>query len=305
MPSIDPKVAVLNLMFGVTPERRHDIERLWRKYNPQVIIAPDTCRIALNVTKDRIAFSMKTIDVFWLIGFSGWHAIECYSPHVVCSYCQNQPITALIRDDEKLADVERDYKERRKSVESLISATNSHDISWPPDLPRPSADRDAMEDLQYKTAYDLTCLALGFALFHEFHHVMLDLDGQRPDDRKEEEMKCDVWAREFMTAKLATYAIEKGHSYQEVLRERSMGFALMVLILHDITPVWGHGGNQEYFSLADRLSAILSNTSLPDDDHFWIFTSSLLISVYRQKHIPVCFDPMSPRALTDTLLSNL
>lgn len=305
MQSIDPKTTVLKLMLGVTPERRYDIERLWKKYNPRVNIVPDASGIALKTTKDRIEFSLKTRDVFWLIGFSGWFAIECYSPHVLCSYCQNQTIAALIRDDEELADVERDYKERCKAAESLIGATNSHNIPWPPDLPRPSAGRDAFEDLQYKAAYDLTCVALAFALFHEFHHVMLEVDGQRPENRKEEEMKCDVWAREFMTAKLATYAKEKGHSYQGVLRIRSMGFALMGLILHEITPTLGHGGSKEYFPLRDRLSAIFANTALPDDDRFWVFASSLLLGVYRQKHIPFCLDPMSPRALTDTLLAGL
>jgi hypothetical protein len=58
---------------------------------------------------------------------------------------------------------------------------------------------------------------------------MLDPDGRRHDDLREEEMACDVWAREFMTVKLAAYAQDHAHRYREVLRKRLMGFALAAL----------------------------------------------------------------------------
>lgn len=40
-------------------------------------------------------------------------------------------------------------------------------------------------------------MATAFAFFHEFRHVMLDFDRTRPHDRREEELQCDVWVREF------------------------------------------------------------------------------------------------------------
>ena len=49
------------------------------------MLAPDATRVTLNADRDRIAFDAKTMDVFWLIGFAGWKAIECYSPLVVVS----------------------------------------------------------------------------------------------------------------------------------------------------------------------------------------------------------------------------
>ena len=186
------------------------------------------------------------MDVFWLIGFGGWNAIECYSPHVVWSAASGQTVADLIRADQGLDDVERAYKERRGAAQTLIDAPDLDSAPWPPDLPRPSADRDALNDPQYRGAFDLTCLAVAFTLFHEFRHVMLDRVKARHDDRREEELACDVWAREFMTANLASYAEAHGHSFQDVLQKRSMGFALAALILHEITPVWDHGGNQEW-----------------------------------------------------------
>ena len=303
--SDDPREAVMELLLGVAPERRAEIEYLWEKYYPRVEICNNACGVTLNATRERIAFDPKTIDVFWLIGFSGWCAIECYSSHIICSSVTKQEIEKLLREDCKLQAIERDYKERRAAVHSLINARDALDIRWPPDLPRPSADRNALEDAQYKASYDLTLLAIAFALFHEFRHVMLDADRKRPADRREEELACDVWAREFMTAKAAVYAEQHGHSHTEVLRKRSMGFALAALVLHDITPVLDHGGNRQYFSLADRLTAILCNTALPDHDPFWVFTASLLLGVFRQRGAAMNLVAISPRALSESLVTQL
>lgn len=134
---------------------------------------------------------------------------------------------------------------------------------------------------------------------------MLDADGKRPTDRREEEMACDVWAREFMTVKIGEYVKKSGASYEKILRKRSMGFALASLILHDITPVLDHGGTTEYFSLSDRMKAILGNTALPDDDRFWIFTASLLLGVFRQKGTSFDTAVRSPKKLSEYLVNQI
>lgn len=296
------KDAVIELFKGVMPERNEEIEDLWNKYDPNIFVVDDARSITLNSTRERIKFNPKMMDIFWLIGFSGWRAIECYSPYVLCSSSMGQTVADLIQDDKKLIEIERDYKERRATIKSLINAISIDDIRWPPDLPRPSANRAALESLQYKAAYDLTLFAVAFTLLHEFHHVMLDIDGQRPNDQREEELLCDVWAREMMTVKLEQYSKRHGHSYHEVLRKRSMGLALAALILHDITPECGHSGNCDYFPLQVRLKALLSNTPLPENDGFWVFTSSLLIGVYRQQQRPISFPPENPRTLTNNLI---
>jgi hypothetical protein len=84
-----------------------------------------------------------------------------------------------------------------------------------------------------------------------------------------------------------------------------MGLALAALILHEITPVWDHGGNRQYFSVADRLRALLENTPLPRNDHFWILAASLLIGIFRQKNIPIDAPAMSAAELAAYLLERL
>lgn len=300
-----PREIVIAHMIEAVPERCDEILALWERYDPEVIIVQDAKHITLNATKDRIKFDAKTMDVFWLIGFSGWRAIECYSPHVIVSAVSGQTIKTIIQDDEGLAEVELAYKERCAAAQTLIDAADPATAPWPPDLPRPNASRDATSDPEYKATFDLTCLAVAFTLFHEFRHVMLDRDDQNPQDLREEELACDVWARQFMTAKLAVYAQDHGHDYLEVLRKRSMGFAFAALILHEITPVWDHGGNAAYFSVATRLHAILDNTRLPDDDYFWVLAASLLIGMFRQRGQAITAQPMHACPLTKNLLAEL
>ncbi len=300
-----PEQVVISLMKGGVPERIAQLDTLWARYAPAVVLVDDTRRVTLKADKDRIEFDAKTMDVFWLIGFGGWKAIECYSPLVVLSAATGQAVANLIGEDKGLPDVERDYKERRAAAQTLIDVEDFTTAPWPPDLPRPCADRDGLGDPQYKAVFDLTCLAVAFTLFHEFRHVMLYRDNERPGDLREEERACDVWGREFMTAKLAEYAKAYGHDYHDVLRKRSMGLALAGLILHEITPVWEHGGNRQYFSVTDRLQALLKSTPLPRNDDFWVFTASLLIGIFRQKSIPIDAPAMSAADLTEHLLERL
>lgn len=296
---------ILALLRGTVPERAAEFEALWKRYNPKVILVSDARHVTLDANKERIRFDAKTMDVFWLLGFAGWKAIECYSPSVVVSALTGQTLSSVIGDDVGLADVERYYKERRAAAQALIDAADVELAPWPDDIPRPRADGGAFGDVQLKTAFDLTCLAVAFTFLHEFRHVMLDRDDQRPHDVREEEMACDVWAREFMTVKLAAYAAERGRDYAKVLRVRSMGLALSALIIHEITPSLYHGGSRTYFSTRDRLQAVLDNTQLPDDDHFWVFAASLLVGIHRQRGGVIDPPVMRPKALALHLLEAL
>ena len=208
---LQPTDIVIAVMKGAVPECVKELDDLWARYDPAVELVADAGQITLNACKDRIQFDAKTMEVFWLIGHSGWRAIESYSPHVVCSALSGQPVSAFFQDDRELDEIERAYKERLAAAQSLINASDEVAIHWPDDLPYPNANREAFNDLQYKVAFDLTTLAVAFTLFHEFRHVMLDADKERHNDLREEELACDVWAREFMMAKLAAYAKSHGH----------------------------------------------------------------------------------------------
>lgn len=302
--SISPKEMVIGLMIAAVPERADEIRALWGRYNPEVIIVDDRKGITLNATRERICFDAKTPKVFWVIGFNAWKAIECYAPAVIVSAASGRTVAEVLKGDDGLDDVERLYKERRATAQAMIETDRPDTVPWP-DLPHPVASRGELVNDQDKLAFDLTCSAVAFALFHEFRHVMLDRDGERHADRREEELACDVWARDFMTAKLAEYAADNARRFDEVLQRRAMGMAVAALFLHEVTPLWDHGGNQYYFSIATRLQTLLEGTALPPESHFWVHTASLLVGVFRQKHVSLDAPPLNPRALTSHLIAEL
>lgn len=298
--TLPPESIIQSLMKGAVPERANEIDALCSRYHPQVVVVGNRPGITLDATRERIEFAPKTVDVFWLIGFSGWRAIECYSPHVILSATYGKTLQELFDEDGELPEVERAYKERLTAARNLIEQRDSHATPWPDDLPRPVSIRDALDGDQFRATFDLVLIALAFAFFHEFRHVMLDFDKARPSERREEELQCDVWAREFMTAKLEGYALNHKHGYHEVLRKRSMGLALAALILHEITPK--HGINPHYFSIKTRLTTLLAETKLPDNDHFWRFVAALLVGIFRREHHAFAPPPMAARQLADHLL---
>ena len=280
----------INNMIGAAPERADEIQYLWNRYHPSVVVVNNK-KVTINANKSRIEIDIKTTEVFWLIGFCGWRAIETYMPDVIMASCTNQPIKQVIQNDDGINECERNYKERIKAVHDFIKKSCGDQLPWPPDIPKPSADRNELIDRQHQAAYDLVGSAVAFILFHEFYHVILDYDNKRPAELPEEELACDVWAREFLTANIAQYAESKNLSYQIVLKRRSMAFVIAALIIHEITPIWEHGGNSSYFSVAIRMKSIILDTRLPDDDDFWNFSAAVLIGMCRQKHIP--FDPLA------------
>ena len=134
---------------------------------------------------------------------------------------------------------------------------------------------------------------------------MFAAEGGRPKSLPEEEIACDVWARSFLTDKLAAYAELVDHDYESVLVKRSMGIALAAIIIRAITPAYAHWGAADYPPLGERIEALIGATSLPDASHFWIFTACLMVGAMRQDRVPLDLVPASPRELVEALIATL
>ena len=247
------RTIALDLLRGAIPERAGEISSLWSRYGHAVEVAPSTKGITMNADASRIKFDTKTIDFFWLLGFSVWRAIEVYSPALLLATATGMPLDQALGVDAERGQYEFDYKQRVASAQSLIAAEQTADISWPADVPEPTADRDGLRDDQHKAVFDLVALALAFALLHEFRHIMFYADNSAPSTLPEEEIACDTWAREFMTTGLAAYATAHGHSYAQVHQKRAMGIALAAVIIHAMTPT--HGALGQSAISADRRTA--------------------------------------------------
>lgn len=305
--TIEPsdQTIILHLLRGAVPERADDISRLWTQYGHAIDVAPSTKGVTMNADASRIQFDTKTIDLFWLYGFSAWHAIEVYAPALVLATVSGISLDRALQIDEARGPFEFDYKQRIASAQSLIAAEQTADIDWPADVPQPTADRDRLGDPQHMAAFDLVALALAFALLHEFQHVRYFADSSAPATLPEEEIACDTWARDFMTSGLAAYAKDKGHSYAQVHQKRAMGIALAAVTVHVMTPTHAHWGNRQYPPIAERLTAMISGHNLSAGSPFWGFTGCLLIALMRQENRPLDIVANSNHEMVEILLDRL
>lgn len=293
------------LICGAAPERASEIAILWDRYRPDIHIVPDGAGVIMNANRHRIQFDFKTLDALWLIGFSGWRALETYAPHVLIATDNQQSIENIIRADGELGPFELDYKHRLRLAQDLIASDGTTAVMWPPDIPRPTADRDSLNGVEVQVAFDLTCMAVAYVFLHELRHVMFDRDGHRPAVPAEEELACDVWARGMLLDKLAVYASKHGHKYDELLNKRAIAMALASLILHMITPDHARWGNNDYPPVGERVAALVKDVPLRSSAAFWVFTASVLIGVARESHQVIDIIPDSASQLVDLLIGRL
>ncbi|NOW44752.1 hypothetical protein FHW96_000898 [Novosphingobium sp. SG751A] len=299
------RTIILHLLRGAVPERADDISSLWSQYGHAVEVASSTKGVTMNADARRIQFDTKTIDFFWLLGFSAWRAVEVYMPALFMATSSRMPLSQALDLDEERGQYELDYKQRIASAQSLLAAEQTADISWPADIPEPTSDRESLGDAQHMTAFDLVAFALAFSLLHEFRHVMYCADNSAPSILPEEEIACDTYARDFMTSGLAAYAKKHGHDFAEVQQKRAMGIALAAVIIHAMTPTHAHWGNRQYPPIAERLTAMISGYSLPAGSSFWLFTACLLIALMRQENRPLDIVANSNQEMVEILLDRL
>lgn len=299
------RTIILHLLRGAVPERADEISALWSQYGHAVEVAPSTKGVTMNADARRIQVDTKTIDFFWLLGFSTWRAVEVYAPAVELATATGIPLNqALVIDDER-GQYEFDYKQRIACAQSLVAAEQTADISWPADIPKPTSDRESLGDVQHVAAFDLVALALAFSLLHEFRHVMYCADNSPPSTLPEEEIACDIYARDFMTSGLAAYAKQHGHKFADVHQKRAMGIALAAVIIHAMTPTHAHWGNRQYPPIVERLTAMIGGYSLPAGSCFWLFTACLLIALMRQDDRPLDIVANTTREMVEILLARL
>ena len=305
MNSLDSNALVQNLLRGAVPERADEIRALWEKYTPAIEAVPDKAGVTMETSPARIQFDSKTVHVFWLLAFSAWRSIETYSPAIILAMTAGATLDKALGADQELGLFEVEYRARWDAAQTMLDSRDTDTTGWPPDIPLPVADREHLKTEQEKAAFDLACLALAFTFLHEFRHVVFFEKKDQPSERPEEEIACDVWARGFLTEKLASYASKHAHQYGEVLLKRSMGMALGAFIVYAITPAHGHWGTADYPPIADRIQALIGGTKLPDESHFWLFASSLLVGIMRRNHRPLDVVPASSKALAEELIDRL
>ena len=56
-----------------------------------------------------------------------------------------------------------------------------------------------------RATIDLIKIATAYVFLHEIRHVIFQADGDRPPDPRDEELECDIFARNFLMERIPDY----------------------------------------------------------------------------------------------------
>lgn len=309
MTPIDPTEAAFALIRQSAPEQSTRLAGFRDRYAAVFHLVDSRPGIVLNANKDRVEYACKDMEVMWLLGFALWKSIELFAPTVLLPILTGMPAASALSLDEKLDEIERDYRERLAAVAALIRADASDAIAWPPDVPRPVASRTELSDPQAVLVFDLVVMATAVIFLHELKHMEFHakyVDGiPRPENLAEEELQCDVWARDWFMSGLAACAVENGWEYAAVCSKRAMAllFACEYLRLGDqhMRPLI----STDYPPLEARIAALWGAVNLPENDHFWVLSACVLFAEARRQGQRPALNRAAPKDIATRLMSLL
>ena len=289
------------LLVAATPERQNDIQGLWKRFNPEFWLKPDSKGIQLLSTGNQIHFSEKTLAAVWILGFVSWKIFTCYRTKFVLNLHYGKELDfRMFQTDKFRYERTQVIKEILSTVQKIINASFLCDVSWPPEVPYRQADKTGF-DLEQQATFDITIFATAYLLLHELKHVIFNKQGNTRPEPPEEENACDAFARNFLLDTVDKYAEIHGACYEKVLTKRAMGVALGAFIVFEMTPRCGRLGNANYPPICDRLECLMTTSEIDSNSYFWIWVGTLLLSIlFRFDH-----DPEIPTKAPDELCRHL
>ncbi len=281
-PPLDRTVIDL-LIDAAAPEQAAEWRLLCTAYQPSFHLLQDRKGITMQARGRRVEFDSKTLGWIWLLSFASWRAFRLHGPHLFLRWLSGRPIDSAMRAaDPGFAEAEADYEAVLYVIRDLFEVEElNEDDGWPAGIPRRQADKSGF-DIEQQAAFDLTMIATAYTLLHEVRHVMFNVDVDRPL-RREEEMACDAFARNFILDRVDAYAERSDELREEVFAKRAAGVALGAYILHEFTPAEGKAGDEDYPPVADRIEALIAGLPADDKNWFWDFASPLLIAVLKRR----------------------
>ncbi len=295
---LNRSMLVDTVILAAAPERKEDLQKLWAKCDPEVLIYPDESGIMLQAKGGRIEFSNRYMRATWLLGYCAWSALESYSPTLLFSSHVGLGVSDVLEQDDGFSDI-------RNRLEVLLDASRAIREGldfWPDHVPQPQVDQQGL-DPQQKVVFQITMIGTAYALLHEVGHLLSESADE--DDISEEEIKCDVFARSFLTDKIGKYAEASGQDYAAITSLRAMGIALGAFVLGETTPSDAYAGAIDYPPLLQRLRALLLGMPLPENDKFWIFGSALLITLARLHEMALVSLDGTPKQVLERILEDL
>lgn len=222
----------------------------------------------------------------WLFGYAGKQALHCYASLIVLLISLGT--TLDMNEVNKIQDqtAEDEYlKSILDAVKELSTTFHEDDFEWPLGIPEPENDRPS--DVEHAAVYNLTCMATAYVFLHELKHVIFSTEGNAPEDPKDEEYRCDQFAKDIMISKIEQYAASSGYPAEKARMKRMMGIALASAFILFATGKSRLAGSATHPPIHGRWPATVKDVNLPDDDWFWLYFSSLALALLKDHSITI------------------
>jgi len=295
------KEAVKRVVLASAPEIAADLKRFWDEYAPYCTLVDDRPGVTLDAGPCGIVrFSHRTMLQFWLLSFASWKALDAYMMILQLTKSADGHIRLRTADLDTVPgqpEANADYAEAIARIKHLNQLQDISAFPWPPSVPYPSA-ASSLASPPDRAAYDLACIATGFAFLHEMQHIRLRAKNS-PADPIDEELECDRFARETLLEQTAQYAAANAYSEEAVRIKRSLGIALSLYYGLVLTPATNRRGSKTHPPTARRFLDLLTAIGdLPPGALFWSWLSSVLAAHLKlEGNLPLELDAESDKAL--------
>ncbi|WP_374973728.1 phage exclusion protein Lit family protein [Spongiibacter marinus] len=269
------------LLDGVIPERDDEIKRYLDNYSPYFSLCDDRPGFTIEAGAYGILkFTQRTMHIMWILGFSANQALHSYSSLIALLRINGSTLDSnqLSAIPDQSAEEEK-YAALISGVNELAESETVNSFSWPKSVPIPEDGRPA--DDEGAATFDLICMSGAYVFLHEMKHIAFSLDSNAPESLHEEELQCDLFAKGLMLDKLSNYSATSGYPLNRLITKRAMAIALSQFFMLVITPVESWSGTESHPSISDRISSIVSDLDIHEDDIFWLYASSLFLAHYR------------------------
>jgi hypothetical protein len=302
---VDADDEIRSLFLGTMPERAEEIDAI--SQNVSYRRGGDRPGLHLEAAafagQGLVTLTDRTMQQFWLIAFLGWQALREQSGFVIGFMLQGLPYDPGIVNTNSGSDEVMGYVDRLGVALQELRAAEPGIMPWPEGVPRFTPDLSELRDEEDRAAYDLGCFACAFALLHETRHAILCAEGGQGGGISEE-AECDRYAIGLLLDRCDEYSDRCGDDRLMVRRKRAMGVFLGLVIILESTEREQRSRPTTHPSLSDRIDQLLvavERLDLPPNDHFWIYSVSVLLSKLRREDRPP--SPIGYRTFRELFLS--
>jgi len=290
---------VRQLILESAPERRSDLEDLWRRFAPNFAHASDTKGFKMEGGPwGLVVFTPRTTLQIWILGFASWKAFEAYHPYVLI------PVPLTTANDPDRVEIEKALATDLRTERELNETAELQTFMWPQHIPQPGPTPPT--NTRDHAVVDLVKIATAFVFLHEVRHAIFRDENNAPESSIDEEFACDEFARDYLLDQIPLYCAETGDDQKAVLDKRLMGIVLGAFVLLQITPEDRRSGSADHPAVVARFRKLIRRQTHQSGRTVFVYACSLLFGTLRQEGNPppeVSFG--NPETLFEDLLALL